>query len=289
GALGRLVPAERRSAALALASTGGSTGQFLVIPYGQYLIDTMGWSQALLVIAGLAALMSPLALFFSGLGTSGSEGSQTTVEHGLRHALREAIHSKSFWYLNIGFGVCGFQVLFIAVHFPAYIVDVGLPPQIGALALALIGFFNILGTMACGYAAPRFGRKYLLSGLYVLRSVTIAGLLTFSPSIGTVLVVASVLGLLWLGTVPVTGDLVANLFGARYMSSLFGIVFLSHQIGGFVGVWAGGLIFGLTHSYDAIWYTCIGLGIIAGIVHLPISERRSEPHLIDSTPTVGGR
>lgn len=173
--------------------------------------------------------------------------------------------------------MCGFQVVFIAVHLPAYLNDIGLDPSLGATALALIGFFNIVGTWVCGALGGRFSKKYLLSILYLVRALTIAVFLVVPKTESTVLVFSAVIGLLWLGTVPLTSGLVAQIFGVHYMSTLFGIVFFSHQVGSFLGVWIGGLVFDATGSYDTIWMASIALGIVAAILHLPIADRPLRP------------
>lgn len=274
GAVSRLVEPQRRTMALGVASIGGSVGQFILLPVGQELIDGIGWSGALIVLAVVAACMAPLALAFTAprraLADATTDG---RTAQPLASALKEAFRDRSFLYLNLGFAVCGFQVLFIAAHFPAYVQDLNLSARTGALALSTIAFSNIFGTYLCSYLATRYPRKAILSSMYVLRALVVALMLVLPKNEITLLAAAAALGLLWLGTVPLTSDLVGHIFGVRYLGSLFGIVFLSHQIGGFVGVWAGGVIFDATQSYDWIWYGCIALGIVAGLLHLPIKEQ----------------
>jgi MFS family permease len=269
GVVGRAFPPERRSLALGIASSGGSFGQFLMLPFGQLLISTLGWQTALLVLAGTILATVPLAAAMM----EGRRPAATGAQQSLGEALREAGAHSGFWYLTAGFFVCGFQVAFISVHLPAYLLDVKMTPAVGATALALIGLFNIAGSFVAGYLGGRFSKKYLLSGIYVLRAVIIALFLVLPVSPLTVYLFAAGIGFLWLGTVPLTNGLVAQIFGVRFVSMLFGIVFLSHQIGSFTGVWLGGYLFDATGSYDLVWVGSIALGVIAAILNLPIDER----------------
>ncbi|HZF23827.1 MAG TPA: MFS transporter [Burkholderiales bacterium] len=269
GVVGRAFPPERRSLALGIASSGGSFGQFLMLPFGQLLISTLGWQTALLVLAGIILATVPLAAAMM----EGRRPAATGAQQSLGEALREAGAHSGFWYLTAGFFVCGFQVAFISVHLPAYLLDVKMTPAVGATALALIGLFNIAGSFVAGYLGGRFSKKYLLSGIYVLRAVIIALFLVLPVSPLTVYLFAAGIGFLWLGTVPLTNGLVAQIFGVRFVSMLFGIVFLSHQIGSFTGVWLGGYLFDATGSYDLVWIGSIALGVIAAILNLPIDER----------------
>jgi MFS family permease len=269
GVVGRAFPPERRSLALGIASSGGSFGQFLMLPFGQLLISTLGWQTALLVLAGTILATVPLAAAMM----EGRRPAATGAQQSLGEALREAGAHSGFWYLTAGFFVCGFQVAFISVHLPAYLLDVKMTPAVGATALALIGLFNIAGSFVAGYLGGRFSKKYLLSGIYVLRAVIIALFLVLPVSPLTVYLFAAGIGFLWLGTVPLTNGLVAQIFGVRFVSTLFGIVFLSHQIGSFTGVWLGGYLFDATGSYDLVWIGSIALGVIAAILNLPIDER----------------
>ena len=269
GVVGRAFPPERRSLALGIASSGGSFGQFLMLPFGQLLISTLGWQTALLVLAGIIMATVPLAAAM----TEGRRPVATGAQQSLNQALREAGAHSGFWYLTAGFFVCGFQVAFISVHLPAYLVDVRMTPAVGATALALIGLFNIAGSFVAGYLGGRFSKKYLLSGIYILRAVIIALFLALPVTPLTVYLFAAGIGFLWLGTVPLTNGLVAQIFGVRFVSMLFGIVFLSHQIGSFAGVWLGGYLFDATGSYNLVWIGSIALGVIAAILNLPIDER----------------
>lgn len=284
GVVGRVVAAERRSMALGVVSAGGSFGQFIMAPVGQQLIAAQGTTGALLSLALLSLLMAPLAIGMA-QRRSGAAVPSTAAERGaitinatghsqtLADALSEAGRHGGFWYLTTGFFVCGFQVVFIAVHLPAYLNDLGLDPALGATALALIGFFNIIGTWSCGALGGRYPKKYLLSSLYITRALLIAVFLLMPKTEAVVLVFAAAMGLLWLGTVPLTSGLVAQIFGVQYLSTLFGIVFLSHQLGSFLGVWLGGIVYDSTGSYDAIWIASILLGVLAAVLHLPIADR----------------
>ena len=270
GAVGRMVTEEKRSLALGIVSAGGSLGQFVMVPGTGSLLAGLGWSPTLLVLAAGPCLMVPLALLLR------RGGAADTVEAGpdqtLREALGEASRHSGFWYLTAGFFVCGFHITFIMVHLPAYIADAGLDTWLGAASLSAIGFFNIVGTYICGYLGGRFRKKYILSMLYLLRALFIAIFILVPVTPYSVLIFTSAMGLLWLGTVPLTSGLVAEIFGVRYMSTLFGIVFFSHQVGSFLGVWLGGLFYDLSGSYDVVWVIAIVLGIAAALLHWPITD-----------------
>ncbi len=273
-AVARRVSSGKRSLALGVASAGGSFGQFYMAPVSQGLIEAYGWSLSLLYIAGLAAVMVVLATALTGKASDTAEGDPSQT---LSDALREATGHKGYLLLTSGFFVCGFQISFIAVHFPAYLQDAGFDAGTGAMAIALIGLFNIFGTLGCGVLGGRYSKKYLLSGLYFLRAVLVAIFLVMPKTELSVLVFASAMGVLWLGTVPLTSGLVAQIFGVRYMSTLFGIVFFSHQLGSFIGVWWGGWSFDTTGSYDQVWMASIALGLLATLLHLPIPEKPLRP------------
>ncbi len=273
GAVARKVPAERRSMALGIVSAGGSFGQFAMAPVGQALIAAQGWPGAFLILAFFATAIAPLAVAVAGRPeTSGAQVAMSDSQT-LPEALREAAGHRGYLYLTTGFFVCGFQVVFVAVHLPAYLLDVGLTAGTGATALALIGIFNIIGTYACGALGGRYSKKWLLSGLYILRALVIAVFLVLPKTELSVYVFAAALGLLWLGTVPLTSGLVAQIFGVRYMATLFGLVFFSHQLGSFLGVWIGGVVYDTTGSYDSVWIASIALGIAAALIHMPIAEK----------------
>ena len=267
----RVVSEEKRAFAFGLGTASGSFGQFLFAPLGQVLLDGFGWQQALLIL-GLIMLIIPfLAIPLRGR----SDSIKSTVnepQQGMFAAISEAFGYRSYVLLVIGFFVCGFHVAFITVHLPAYILDVGLNPIWGAWALALIGIFNIVGSLASGYISSHYSRPIFLSLIYLTRSVVIALFVLLPVTPFTILMFASSIGLLWLSTVPPTSALVAIMFGPRYMATLFGFVFFSHQIGSFLGIWLGGRLFDETGSYDAIWWIGVLLGIFAAIVHLPIKD-----------------
>jgi predicted MFS family arabinose efflux permease len=271
GVVGRAFPAERRSFALGIASSGGSFGQFLMLPLGQLLISSFGWQIALLALAGIILATVPLAVAM--MEARQPAAASDNKPQSLSTALREASRHAGFWYLTAGFFVCGFQVAFISVHLPAYLLDLKLSPSVGATALALIGLFNIAGSFAAGYLGGRYSKKYLLSSIYLLRAGIIALFLLLPVTPMSVYLFAGVIGFLWLGTVPLTNGLVGQIFGVRYVSTLFGIVFFSHQLGSFTGVWLGGRLFDATGSYTSIWIASIALGVLAAIINLPIDER----------------
>jgi MFS family permease len=265
--MARAVSAEKRSLALGLGSAAGSMGQFLMLPIGQGLIDGMGWQQALVMHALIAALIVPLAFGLAGRNASPAQGAQS-----LGAAIGEAGRDRSFHLLFWGYFVCGFQVVFIALHLPPYVVDKGLPANVGVTALALVGLFNVIGSLASGWLGGRYRKKYLLSAIYAARSVVI-GLFLLAPlSAASVYVFAAAIGLLWLSTVPLTNGLVGFRYGVKFMATLSGIVFLGHQIGSFFGAWLGGKIFDTTGSYDIAWGLMILAGVWAALVHLPIRE-----------------
>lgn len=264
----RSVPEERRSMALAIAATGGSVGQFLLLPFSQVMIEGLGWPAALLILAALAALIVPLAAALAGKPTMAAAGPASPGG-----ALSQARRHRGFLLLTAGFFVCGFHVSFIATHLPGYITSLNLDPLVGASALGLIGFFNILGGLAAGVLGSRFRLKYVLSMIYLARAVAI-GLFLFGPKTEwAVFAFSAVIGLLWLSTVPLTSSLVGQIFGSRFMATLFGIVMLGHQLGAFFGAWLGGLSYDLTGSYDGVWILSILLGLLAVALHWPIADR----------------
>ncbi len=269
GAVGRAVSERRRTMAMGIASAGGSIGQFVMVPTGHALMSSMGWVAALGMLGLTAGLMVPLAAV---LARRKEDPRQAAPPQRMRAALGEAGAHRGFWLLSAGFFVCGFHVTFIAAHLPAYIADNGLSAGLGATALATIGFCNILGSWFWGVMGGRHSKKLTLSSLYLIRSVVIGGLVIVPVSDLSILVFSGAMGFLWLGTVPLTNALVAQIFGMQYISTLFGIVFLSHQVGAFLGVWLGGYVYDLTGSYDLVWYISIVLGLAAALLHWPIDE-----------------
>ena len=270
GAVGRAVSEKRRSMAMGFASAGGSMGQFIMVPVSHLFISSYGWIAALGALGLVAALTVPLAAM---LGGGGSQPVAAAKPQRFADALAEAAAHRGFWLLNAGFFVCGFHVTFVAAHLPAYIVDNALSPGLGATALATIGFCNILGSLFWGAMGGRYSKKYTLTALYLARAVVIGGLMSFPVTDVSILLFAGGMGFLWLGTVPITNALVGQIFGMQYISTLFGIVFLSHQAGAFLGVWLGGYLFDLLGSYDPVWYIAIGLAVVAALLHLPIDEK----------------
>lgn len=272
GAVGRAVPPERRSLAFGITTAGGSLGQFLVVPGAQGLLSGFGWPTALLILAVAAGTMGVLALGVAGKPDHGGAGG--AIRHGtLRGALTTAARHRGYWLLNAGFFVCGFHIAFIATHLPAFLTDRALPIETGAMALALIGLFNIAGSYLFGLWGGRHRKKYLLSALYLLRAVIIGVFLSVPVSTTSALLFASAIGFLWLGTVPLTSGLVAQIFGIRYLSTLYGIVFLSHQLGSFLGAWLGGYVYDITGSYELTWQLSIALGVLAAALHWPIRDQ----------------
>jgi predicted MFS family arabinose efflux permease len=267
-AVARMVSDERRSWALGLIVASSSLGQFLLVPLGQAFIDLYGWMTALVLIGVLVLAILPLSLPFDDRGTGAGIAAQT-----LGQALREAMGHRSFLLLVTGFFVCGYHVAFIQTHLPAFIVDAGIPARVGAYAIALVGLFNIAGSYTAGVLGGRRSKKNLLALIYLTRAIVIATYVSLPISEASTLVFAAAMGLLWLSTVPLTSGLVAVMFGPRYMATLFGIVFFSHQVGALLGVWLGGWAFDRFGSYMAVWWLGVGLGLAAALIHLPINER----------------
>ncbi len=270
GVIGRNIPAERRSWAMGVAAAAGSFGQFLMVPVEGWLIEGLGWQNALLVLAVAVLLIAPLAMGLREPGFSGS--APVKREQTIAQALREAFQYRSFQLLMAGYFVCGFQVVFIGVHMPSYLKDNGLSPQVASYALALIGLFNVIGTYAAGVLGQRMAKRHILAFIYFARAIAIAVFLWAPLTPMSVYVFSSVMGLLWLSTIPPTNATVAQIFGVAHLSMLGGFVFFSHQIGSFLGVWLGGYLYDQTGSYDIVWYIAIALGVFAAIVNLPVRE-----------------
>ena len=270
GVIGRNVPAERRSWAMGVAAAAGSFGQFLMVPIEGLLIAHFGWQEALMILAAATLLIVPLAwgLREPALNASGPVQRDQTIAQ----ALKEAFQYPSFQLLMAGYFVCGFQVVFIGVHMPSYLKDHGLPAQVASYALALIGLFNVFGTYIAGTLGQKMAKKKILAFIYAARSVAIVLFLMVPLSPTSVYIFSSVMGLLWLSTVPPTNAAVAQIFGISHLSMLSGFIFFSHQIGSFMGVWLGGYLYDKTGSYDIVWYLAIALGIFAALVNLPVKE-----------------
>lgn len=276
--IGRTVPVEKRSTALGVATAAGSFGQFALLPAIQLMIARFDWHVALLGLAAIAALMVPLAAVVSGKPAAHAGAPQS-----MRAALREALAERGFHLLFWGYFVCGFHTSMLTVHLPSYVTDAGLTPAHGMTALALIGLFNMIGSFASGWLGGKFSKKYLLSGIYTIRAVLILILISFPLTHATLYFFASGIGLLWLGTVPLTNGLVGQMFGMRYAAMLTGIVFFGHQIGSFVGIWLAGYMYDTTGSYVGVLTISIGLGVFAAIINLPVNEKP----LAERTPAVG--
>ena len=268
GVVGRAVPMEKRSMAMGIAAAAGSLGQFAMLPGTLGLIGWLGWSAALLALGVLVALIVPLAAMVKDvpLPVLGHEQS-------LREALREACVHPGFWLLGLGFFVCGFQVVFIGVHLPAYLVDQHLPALVGTTVLALVGLFNVFGTYTAGWLGGRMSKPRLLTGLYLARAVVISAFILTPLTTWSAYAFGIAMGLLWLSTVPLTNGTVATLFGVRNLSMLGGIVFLFHQLGAFLGGWLGGYLYDRTGSYDLVWLIAILLSLLAAALNWPVREQ----------------
>jgi len=269
GVLGRSFPPEKRSMALGVSAAAGSFGQFAMLPVTQWLLSHVGWFGALLAMAGIALLIVPMAAAL----VERRDSAKHAFAQSARQAMGEALGHRGYILLTTGFFVCGFQVVFLAVHLPAYLADKGLPAGVAVTALALIGLFNIVGTYLAGWLGGRVPKKYILSAIYFARAVVFAAFFWVPISVFSVYAFAIALGFLWLSTVPVTNGVVAQIFGVRYLAMLSGFAFFSHQIGSFLGAWLGGRFYDMTGSYDLMWYLSIALAVLAGLINLPIDER----------------
>lgn len=268
--MARVVVAERRSFVLGLGTAAGSFGQFVFSPNAQFAISLFEWQGALMVLAAASLVMIPLAVILPAPSPAVDEVAHEQV---MRDAIVEAGRHSGYVLLTLGFFVCGFQIAFITVHFPAFVTGSGFSPTVAAWSLALVGVFNIVGCLLAGVVGQRWSKRYSLSAIYFLRAVLIVALLLAPKTHATIYLFAGCMGLIWLATVPLTSGIVAQVFGTRYMATLFGIVFFSHQAGSFIGVWLGGRLFDATGSYDVIWWISAVLGLLACLVHLPIDER----------------
>jgi MFS family permease len=269
GVLGRAYPPEKRSMALGISAAAGSFGQFAMLPLTQTLLSHVGWYGALLSLSAIGLLMAPLAVAMVEKRTTQLH----TFHQSAGQAMSEALGHRGYVLLTVGFFVCGFQVVFVGVHLPAYLADHGMAPHVAVMALALIGLFNIVGTYTTGWLGARMPKRYILSFIYFGRAVVITLFVLLPLTPASVYAFAMALGLLWLSTVPPTNGIVAHIFGVRYLAMLSGFTFFSHQIGSFLGAWLGGRMYDATGSYDVVWYLAIALGVIAGLLNLPIDER----------------
>ena len=278
GAVAQVVPPERRSRTFGFITAAGSIGMFIVVPVAQYIMNAYGWRTTFVICAGFVALIALLAVGYPTRQqqVAGSESTET-LSDSLTEALAKASRHSGYWLLTIGFFVCGFHVSYVASHLPAYLTDNGLSGTAGATALSLVGLFNLFGSTLFGYLGDHYRKKYLLSGLYLGRSIIISLFLLFPVTKTTALIFGAAIGFLWLATVPLTSGTVAQIFGPRYLSTLYGIVFFSHQVGSFLGVWLGGRIYDATGVYTPVWVIAIILGVLACIVHLPIADKPIYP------------
>jgi len=274
GAFGKLMPPQWRSLAFGAGTAAGSFGQFVFSPLAVALIDGIGWQDTLVAFAAVVLLIMPLALALASPRQAGGPTTLTNqAQQSVAQALSEALGHKSYVLLVLGFFTCGFQIFFIAVHLPAYLVDRGLPAEVGGWTLASIGLFNIIGAVLAGWLAAFMPKRYILSLIYFGRAVAILIYILLPPSTAATLIFGAVMGLFWLSTVPPTSGLVAVMFGTRWLAMLFGFAFFSHQVGGFLGVWLGGVLFESSGSYDVVWWLSILLGLLSAVINLPIVER----------------
>ncbi|MGE3145749.1 MAG: MFS transporter [Pseudorhodoplanes sp.] len=270
-AFGKLVPESWRSMAFGFGTAAGSFGQFLFSPLAVGLNDTVGWQNTLVIFAAILLLILPLSLALATPRATSSVGGVPTQSG--KQALVEAFGHRSYVLLVLGFFTCGFQLAFVTVHLPSYLIDRGLTTQIGGWTLAVIGLFNIVGSLTAGYLGTRMPKRYLLSAIYFLRAVSIVVFISLPAHPVTTLIFGAVTGLLWLSTVPPTSALVALMFGTRWLAMLFGFAFFSHQVGGFLGVWLGGIAFERTGSYDLVWWLSVLFGLLSALINLPIVEK----------------
>jgi MFS family permease len=272
-AFGKLLPQEWRTLSFGVGTAAGSFGQFLFSPIAVGLIDGFGWQHALIGFGLIVLLIAPLSLAVATPPAATTPALETAQKQSLAQALAEAFGHRSYVLLVLGFFTCGFQLLFMTVHLPAYLVDRGLSADTGAWTLGVIGLFNIIGSLLAGWLSGYMPMRYLLSIIYFTRSLAVIAFITLPVTPLSAVVFGAVMGLLWLSTVPPTNGLVALMFGTRWLATLFGFAFFSHQVGGFVGVWLGGVLFEQTGSYDVIWWGSIILGVVSALINLPIVEK----------------
>jgi MFS family permease len=271
-AFSKLLPAEKRGVALGAGTAAGSFGQFLFAPFGVAMIDNFGWQTALVVFSGLMLLIVPLALALS-TPAGATTNAPSAGDQSFKTALAEAFGHRSYVLLVLGFFTCGFQLAFITVHLPAYLVDRGIPTQTGGWVLAAIGLFNIAGSLSVGVVQNHIPKRYILSAIYFTRALSILVFISFPITTFSAIAFGAISGLTWLSTVPPTSALVALMFGTRWFATLYGFVFVSHQVGGFLGVWLGGIVFEKFGSYTPIWWLSILFGVLSALINLPIVEK----------------
>lgn len=278
GAVAKVVPAEHAAKAFGLTTAAGSFGMFAMIPGAQLMLVDMGWQGALQGFAVLCTMMIAFSLFMkSARPENSANGAAEQNELTLKQALKEAFNHKGYWLIHAGFFVCGFHVMFIATHLPSYLADKDLPASSAALALAYVGIFNIFGSYFWGLMGDKFSKRHVMSMLYLFRTVVIAAFVMMPVTEHTAALFGGAIGFCWLGTVPLTSGLVRQIFGARYLSTLYGLVFFTHQVGSFLGAWAGGRIYDYYGSYEPIWWSTVVLAFAAALIHLPINDRPLRP------------
>lgn len=275
GAVAKVVPAQHAAKAFGLTTAAGSFGMFAMIPGAQTLLSDFGWQGALQGFAILSSLMIAFALFMKNgrATTNQSSAIQEDDNQTLKQALKEAFSHKGYWLIHLGFFVCGFHVMFIATHLPSYLADKHLPASTAAMALAYVGIFNIFGSYFWGVMGDRFNKRHVMSALYLVRTVVIGAFVTLPVTEHTAAIFGGAIGFCWLGTVPLTSGLVRQIFGAKYLSTLYGLVFFTHQVGSFLGAWVGGRIYDYYGSYDPIWWSTVVLAFAAALIHLPINDQ----------------
>jgi MFS family permease len=271
-AFGKLVPERWRSMSFGAGTAAGSFGQFLFSPLAVYFIDGFGWKNTVIIFGGLVLLIVPLSLALA-TRPAGSGGIGSAAPQSLTHALSEAFRHPSFVLLTLGYFTCGFQLAFITTHMPAYLADRGLSAEVGGWTIAVIGLFNIIGSLSSGWLGGRMPKRYILAFIYFMRAVAILVFISFPVTATTSLLFGASMGLLWLSTVPPTSALVQLMFGTRWLAMLVGFAFFSHQVGGFLGVWLGGIVYERTGAYDAVWWLAILFGVLSALINLPIVEK----------------
>ena len=273
GAFGKLLPERWRPMAFGAGTAAGSFGQFLYPPLGHFFIESFGWQTTLLFFAASLLPVLPLSMALAARGTAAAAEAGAAAGQSIRQALSEAFRHPSYVLLVIGFFTCGFQLAFVTVHLPAYLEDTGLPAWVGGWTLAVIGLANIVGSLSAGWLSSRMPKRWLLSFIYLARSVVTTAFILLPPSPEAAIAFGLLTGFLWLSTVPPTSALVLLMFGSRYMAMLYGFAFFSHQVGGFLGVWLGGILYESLGSYTFVWWLSVALGIASAAINLPIKER----------------
>jgi MFS family permease len=277
-AFAKIVPNEWRAVALGAGTAAGSFGQFLFAPFGVALLDSFGWQTTLTIFAVLMLLVVPLALALETpkADSAAARGATPADQQTIKHALSEAFGHRSYVLLVLGFFTCGFQLAFVTAHLPAYLADRGLDASVGGWVIATIGLFNIAGSLGVGWIAKWVPMRFILSGIYLTRALSILAFISLPITPASAIVFAVVTGVTWLSTVPPTNALVALMFGTRWLATLYGFAFFSHQVGGFLGVWLGGVVFEATGSYNLVWYLSIFFGVASALINLPIVEKPVE-------------